>query len=185
MVHRTQRAAGVRRSAGRLWPHGHALGFRALRHRAGPGVVRQRDVQLAADLGGGRAARCDGPASGGQHDFDAHRQPGVLRGGAGLHRPGGRRRPGRERAAGGRGFAPPAASAGIAVSADRRRDGQRAGRGRGLRGSRRPRTGRRPGLGSGGELRRKRRADVQPRRAGRRNGQNLASAGDHRSRHPG
>jgi hypothetical protein len=65
---------------------GTMFGLRALRHRAGPGHVRQGHLQFAADFRGGRASRRDGPASGRQHDLDAHGQPGLLRGGAGLDR---------------------------------------------------------------------------------------------------
>ena len=74
VVHRAQSAAGVRRSAGRLRPHRHAVGIRALRHRSRPGAVRQGHLQFAAAGRGGRTPGRDGPAARRQHDLDAHRQ---------------------------------------------------------------------------------------------------------------
>ena len=59
-------------------------------------TVRQGHLQFASAGRRGRTARRDGPASAGQHDFDAHRQSGLLRGGAGVDRPGAEGESGRE-----------------------------------------------------------------------------------------
>ena len=63
VVHAAQGAAGLRRGAGRLRPHRHDVGLRALRHRAGPGDLRQGNFEFAAAGGGGRPAGRDGSAS--------------------------------------------------------------------------------------------------------------------------
>ena len=85
-----QSAAGVRRSAGRLRPYRHAVGLRALRHRAGSGALRQGHLQFAAAVRRGRPPGRHGPATRRQHDLHPYRQSGVLRRGAGLHRSGAR-----------------------------------------------------------------------------------------------
>ena len=85
----------VQAGFGRTGTH---VGLRALRHRARSGDLRQGHFEFAAAGGGGRPTRRHGPASRGQHDLHAHRQSGLLRGGAGLHRSGGQGKPGRQRA---------------------------------------------------------------------------------------
>ena len=110
VVHGPQGPAGLRRGAGRLRPHRNDVGLRALRHRAGPGHLRQGHLQLAAHFRRGRARGRDGPVPCRQHDLHPHRQPGVLRGGAGFDRSGGEGEPGGERAPHGRDSARAAAA---------------------------------------------------------------------------
>ena len=83
LVRRAPRAADHGRSPGRFRPHGHVLGLRALRHRARPDLLRQRDLQRDADLGRDRPARNHGPVPAGLDDLDPHGQSGLRRGGHG------------------------------------------------------------------------------------------------------
>ena len=79
----TWRFAGVRRGPGGLRAHGQVLGLRALWRHAGLDLLRQGDQQLAAALGTDWPRGHHGPVRAGLHVQHAHRQPGLLRGGAG------------------------------------------------------------------------------------------------------
>ena len=86
LVRPSSGAAGVRRGSSRLRQDRYDVGIRTLRHRAGSGLLGQRNQRLHATVGSGRAARRDGPASPRQHDLDPHWKPNLLRGGASEHR---------------------------------------------------------------------------------------------------
>ncbi len=113
------------RGAGGLRPHGHVLGLRALRHRAGPDLLRQGHLQRhAAQRRAGPRGR-DGPVRAGQHDEHAQRQPRLRGGRAGQRRGGADRGHGGAVGARGRGAPPRAAARGRALPAGGRRVARR------------------------------------------------------------
>ena len=102
----------------------------------------------------------------GQHDLHPHRQSGLLRRRAGVHRSGGEREPrGAMRAAWATSCMRSCARMQVALSADRLRGRQGPGGGRRLRRARHEGARRRSGLGRGRALHGEGRADVHARSA--------------------